>query len=129
MELKVFCRGCGKPLHETAPMCPSCGCVQNPPQQGLPQQMQHLSVSETSHQINPKNRVAAILLAFFLGGFGGHKFYLGHWGWGIIHILFVWTFIPTIVATVELIRYAILSDEEFQKRYQISANKPFGFLW
>lgn len=25
----VFCRGCGKELHESAPTCPHCGFVQN----------------------------------------------------------------------------------------------------
>ena len=24
----VFCRGCGKEIHETAPTCPHCGCPQ-----------------------------------------------------------------------------------------------------
>jgi len=25
----VFCRGCGKEIHETAPICPQCGATQN----------------------------------------------------------------------------------------------------
>ena len=30
----VFCRGCGKEIHETAPVCPACGALQGlPPQQ------------------------------------------------------------------------------------------------
>jgi hypothetical protein len=27
----VFCRGCGKEIHETAPTCPHCGAQQNLP--------------------------------------------------------------------------------------------------
>ena len=27
----VFCRGCGKQIHETAPSCPACGALQNLP--------------------------------------------------------------------------------------------------
>jgi hypothetical protein len=27
----VFCRGCGKEIHETAPTCPHCGAPQNIP--------------------------------------------------------------------------------------------------
>ena len=27
----VFCRGCGKEIHETAPTCPSCGAPQSVP--------------------------------------------------------------------------------------------------
>ncbi len=26
----IFCRGCGKPIHETAPTCPHCGAVTQP---------------------------------------------------------------------------------------------------
>ncbi len=29
MSAMVFCRGCGKEIHETAPTCPHCGAVQN----------------------------------------------------------------------------------------------------
>ena len=28
-EKMVFCRGCGKEIHQTAPTCPQCGCPQN----------------------------------------------------------------------------------------------------
>jgi rRNA maturation endonuclease Nob1 len=30
----VFCRGCGKEIHETAPTCPMCGAPQVGPAQG-----------------------------------------------------------------------------------------------
>lgn len=30
--MMVYCRGCGKEIHETAPTCPSCGAPQNLPQ-------------------------------------------------------------------------------------------------
>lgn len=29
MTTMVFCRGCGKQIHETAPMCPGCGAPQS----------------------------------------------------------------------------------------------------
>ncbi len=48
-----------------------------------------------------KSDVAAILLAFFLGSFGAHRFYLGETGWGILYLCFCWTFIPHLVAFVE----------------------------
>jgi hypothetical protein len=32
MTTMVFCRGCGKQIHETAPMCPGCGAPQRPAQ-------------------------------------------------------------------------------------------------
>ncbi len=48
-----------------------------------------------------KSDVTAILLAFFLGSFGAHRFYLGQTGWGILYLLFCWTFIPHLVSFVE----------------------------
>ena len=46
---------------------------------------------------NGKSKLAAALFALFLGGFGIHKFYLGRIGWGILYLLFCWTFIPAIL--------------------------------
>lgn len=48
-----------------------------------------------------KNTTTAVLLALFLGGVGAHRFYLGQIGWGILYLLFSWTFIPMIVSLVE----------------------------
>jgi TM2 domain-containing membrane protein YozV len=49
-----------------------------------------------------KNIVGVMLLTFFLGGIGAHKFYLGDNKKGIIYLLFCWTFIPSIIACFEL---------------------------
>ena len=49
-----------------------------------------------------KDVTVAILLALFLGGLGAHRFYLRQYGLGILYVLFVWTFIPSIVALFEL---------------------------
>ena len=51
--------------------------------------------------VHRKSDVSAILLAFFLGSFGAHRFYLGQTGWGILYLLFCWTFIPHLVSFVE----------------------------
>jgi len=72
----------------------------------------------THHQqIGQKSRVVAIILAFFLGGLGIHKFYLGRIGWGIIYLIFCWTFIPSLIAFIEFIIYLCTSDEDFAKKY------------
>ena len=66
---------------------------------------------------NGKSRVIAALLAFFLGGFGVHKFYLGQVGMGIVYLLFCWTFIPAIIAFIEFIILLLMSDIEFNRKY------------
>ena len=64
-----------------------------------------------------KSKVAAILFAFFLGGFRVHKFYLDRVGQGILYLLFFWTFIPTILAIIEMIIYICTNDEDFARKY------------
>ncbi|MCA0991405.1 TM2 domain-containing protein [Pseudalkalibacillus hwajinpoensis] len=64
-----------------------------------------------------KNRITAGVLAILLGSFGAHKFYLGRWGWGIIYLLFSWTYIPTIVGLIEGVIYLFSSNESFASKH------------
>ena len=64
-----------------------------------------------------KNKGVAILLCLFLGGVGAHKFYLGKSGAGIMYLLFCWTFIPAILSFIDLIRLLVMSDKEFDAKY------------
>ncbi len=54
-----------------------------------------------TYNARKKSAVVALLLAIFLGGIGGHKFYLGNFVLGILYLVFCWTGIPSIVALVE----------------------------
>jgi len=63
------------------------------------------------------NKVALLLITFFLGGFGGHRFYQKKYGLGILYLLFCWTYIPGLVALIEFIIYCFKSEEELQQRY------------
>jgi uncharacterized protein involved in response to NO len=38
-------------------------------------------------------------------------------GWGILYVLFCWTFIPALAGIIEGIIYLTKSDEEFDAKY------------
>lgn len=64
-----------------------------------------------------KNYVLTIVLALFLGGIGVHRFYLGQITSGVLMLIFFWTFIPAIIAFIDVIRYLVMGEAEFQRRY------------
>ncbi|EGQ7815284.1 TM2 domain-containing protein [Vibrio parahaemolyticus] len=84
--------------------------------------------------INPsrnKTKLAMALLTFFLGGVGGHKFYAGCWGWGLVYLVscLLLPGVSAVVALVELIRVLTLSQERFDEKYNLTAPKPLTFIW
>lgn len=64
-----------------------------------------------------RERWIAVLLAFFLGFIGIHKFYLGQPGWGVLYLLFSETGIPGLIALFEGIYYILLGYDEFHQKY------------
>ena len=66
---------------------------------------------------NGKSKLAAALLALFLGGIGIHTFYLGSVGGGIAYLLLCWTFIPAIIGFIEGILLLVMSENDFNKKY------------
>ena len=81
--------------------------------------------SYTAKPVAPRsdrNKIVAALLAFFLGVFGVHRFYLGRIGSGVIMLVLTCTFfglaITGIWAFIDFIRYLVMSDAEFAARYQ-----------
>jgi TM2 domain-containing membrane protein YozV len=74
-----------------------------------------------------KNKIVAALLAFFLGGFGIHKFYLGEGVAGVIYLLFCWTLIPGIIAFFEFIGLLLTSDQVFDAKYNGGASLSSGY--
>jgi TM2 domain-containing membrane protein YozV len=98
----AHCRDCGEIISRTAPTCPHCGGRQGTGAFGA------------GAGPSGKDKFTAGLLALLLGGFGIHRFYLGHTGKGIIYLLFFWTFIPAILALIDGIRYLTMSNEDFE---------------
>jgi TM2 domain-containing membrane protein YozV len=74
-----------------------------------------------------KSKVTAGILALLIGGLGVHKFYLGGWGWGIMYILFMWTFIPAIVSFIEGIILLTMSTDAFDRAYNY--DEVTAFTW
>ena len=110
-----FCAQCGSAIHVRAEICPRCGVRQMPPPA-----MHAVPFHAPALAPNGKSRIAAALLAFFLGGIGIHKFYLGQVGRGILYLLFCWTLIPGIIALVEFILLLVMSDEDFVRKHGYS---------
>ncbi len=63
-----------------------------------------------------KSKITAGLLAFFVGGLGVHRLYLGQW-WGIIYLLFWGTLIPSIVSLIESIVFFSTSQASWDAKY------------
>lgn len=44
-------------------------------------------MSDNAFQVEPKNKIVALILCIFLGGLGIHRFYVGKIGTGILWLL------------------------------------------
>lgn len=64
-----------------------------------------------------KSKTTAGILGILLGCFGAHKFYLGKTGMGILYLVFSWTGIPGIIGFIEGIKYLVMSEDEFNAKY------------
>ena len=112
----MYCKNCGAMLNENAVACTNCGFAKGTGENFC---------GNCGAQINPgaaicvncgaavkgsaageaKSKLAAVLLAFFLGCFGIHDFYLGYTKYGIIKIVLtvctgvggsIWAFVDFI---------------------------------
>ncbi len=70
-------------------------------------------------RIHNRNKYVAAALAWFLGAYGGHKFYLGQTSKGILYLAFFWTLIPLIISFVEAIILLTMSEQEFDMKYNM----------
>ena len=146
----MYCRNCGNRVESASTVCSSCGflpldgekhcCVCGAPV--LPRQAVCLECgSSLRHRTYPKyyasrkDKVAAALLAFFFGGLGIHKFYLGYTGAGVVMLLVsiigglcTWgiaTVVIELIALIEGIIYLVKPDDEFEEIYVIGKRTWF----
>ena len=82
-----------------------------------------------SAQVARKSKTVAGWLAFFLGSFGAHKFYLGYNGAGIAHLALSLTIIGApvnaLICIAEFLIYMTKSDEEFHQTYVVNKRRFF----
>lgn len=114
----INCPECSHRISDQSAACPNCGLpIAKPaPFKAVPSPLSTTNHTTIVH-INRKSKGVAALLAFFLGGFGIHKFYLGQTLWGIIYLLFFWTFIPAIISLFEVFILLFMNESEFNRRF------------
>jgi TM2 domain len=83
-----YCRSCGQTISALAPNCPHCGAP--------------TGVRNVPADASPRFRLVALLLCWFLGIFGAHRFYVGKIGTGILMIftlggLWIWWLVDFIM--------------------------------
>ena len=109
---KKFCDNCGEKTESNQAMCTKCGVsLSSKPSSGV------------SLSSGPKSKTIAGVLGIFLGGIGGHKFYLGYNKEGVILLLMtVLSFgillgVSALIGFIEGIMYLLKSDEDFAATY------------
>jgi TM2 domain-containing membrane protein YozV len=70
---------------------------------------------------NDRNKYIAAILAFLFGTLGIHRFYCGRTGSGIAMLVLSCTVVGLVLTVpwgfVDMIRYLVMSDDEFAARY------------
>ncbi|MDR0889109.1 MAG: TM2 domain-containing protein [Oscillospiraceae bacterium] len=92
-----FCKHCGEKIDYEVIICPKCGKQVEEFKQATaaPQVVINNTNTNTNTNANvgvvpglrPKNKWVSLLLCFFLGFFGAHKFYENKAGMGVLYIL------------------------------------------
>lgn len=85
----MYCQKCGSQIDDEAVVCPNCGCAtSNMKSQEPPQVVINNTNTNTNTVVggvgSPKSKTVALVLCFFLGEFGVHRFYVGKVGTGLI---------------------------------------------
>jgi len=109
-----------------APLCFHINLLEKKMSENTPQQPVQAPVTSDK-------RIIAAVLAFFLGGLGVHKFYLGMNKVGIIYLLisilgsfiFVGPIIIFVFCIIDIVKYLKCTPEEFEQTYVIGKKEWF----
>jgi TM2 domain-containing membrane protein YozV len=66
-----------------------------------------------------KNKQLATLLAFTLGAFGVHRFYLKQNKYGWWYLAFFWTLIPMLIGIIDGFVFLFMSYAVFNRKYSL----------
>lgn len=93
----IYCLNCGKTVEEDKDFCPSCGAyipweLINPQRKEYANNRQEemptyrYNQQAQAHPDSAKNKWVSLVLCFFLGVFGAHRFYEGKVGTGLLYL-------------------------------------------
>ena len=85
----IFCYECGKKISDSAMQCPACGA----PSKGC-------KTVKSSKNVSDKKPLPAFLLAWFVGVFGAHRFYVGKTGSAVAMLLISLTLVGLIITGI-----------------------------
>lgn len=108
MADETLCKECGAVVTGKGDLCPDCAIQQVLLSNG------RRPDRTASRQ---KDRIAAALLAFFVGGIGVHRFYLDEVATGFVYLVFCWTLIPAILGIIEAVVFWRMNDARFHELY------------
>lgn len=77
----MFCKNCGKEIDDKAAICIHCGVA-----------------VENAASSKDSSWGVALLLCFFLGGFGAHRFYTGHIASAVVQMVLTFTLIGAVIS-------------------------------
>lgn len=121
----AYCTNCGVEIDPDANFCTACGqpverkrsVRRRATQKQTPQVVYVQNPQQEIYVRTRKSKGVALLLCFFLGGFGAHKFYLHSYFWGTLYLLFCWTLIPFLWSIVDFIIMLLTPESLFHKMY------------
>ncbi len=82
-----------------------------------------------SRQSKPRSKNVAAALAIILGPFGAHHFYLGSTTSGLLLLMLSCFCVGGVVSLVEGVTLLVMSDEEFDAKYNERRPEPMEFVF